>query len=206
MLGDPAVLLLDEPANGLDPEGIQWVRAFLKALAGQGRTVFVSSHLLAEMALMADDLVVIGRGRLHRPDDGRRVRGPEHAELGGGPQPRGRPARAAAGGRRRDGSNRGDSGPCTCYGAGRGRRSASWPSPTASCSTSSPPTRARSRRPSSRRRRTPRSSGPARPPPLPAVRSAPGPAGSPPPPPPAGMPPPPPMEVTDDRRHRAPSG
>ncbi len=64
LLGDPAVILLDEPANGLDPEGIQWVRAFLKALAGQGRTVFVSSHLLAEMALMADDLVVIGRGAL----------------------------------------------------------------------------------------------------------------------------------------------
>lgn len=64
MLGDPRVLLLDEPANGLDPEGIQWVREFLKVLANQGRTVFVSSHLLAEMALMADDLVVIGRGRL----------------------------------------------------------------------------------------------------------------------------------------------
>ena len=64
MLGDPPVVLLDEPANGLDPEGIQWVRAFLKALANQGRTIFVSSHLLAEMALMADDLVVIGRGRL----------------------------------------------------------------------------------------------------------------------------------------------
>ena len=64
LLGDPRVILLDEPANGLDPEGIQWVRAFLKALANQGRTIFVSSHLLAEMALMADDLVVIGRGRL----------------------------------------------------------------------------------------------------------------------------------------------
>ena len=64
LLGDPGVVLLDEPANGLDPEGIQWVRAFLKALANQGRTIFVSSHLLAEMALMADDLVVIGRGRL----------------------------------------------------------------------------------------------------------------------------------------------
>ncbi len=64
MLGDPEILLLDEPANGLDPEGIQWVRAFLKALAAQGRTVFVSSHLLGEMSLMADDLVVIGKGRL----------------------------------------------------------------------------------------------------------------------------------------------
>jgi ABC-2 type transport system ATP-binding protein len=64
LLGDPHVLLLDEPANGLDPEGILWVRTFLKHLAGQGRTVFVSSHLLAEMSLIAEALVVIGRGRL----------------------------------------------------------------------------------------------------------------------------------------------
>jgi len=64
LLGDPATLLLDEPANGLDPEGIQWVRNLLTYLAGHGRTIFVSSHLLAEMALIADALVVIGRGRL----------------------------------------------------------------------------------------------------------------------------------------------
>jgi ABC-2 type transport system ATP-binding protein len=64
LLGDPPTLILDEPANGLDPHGIQWLRDVLKALAAQGRTVFVSSHLLAEMALMADELVVIGRGRL----------------------------------------------------------------------------------------------------------------------------------------------
>ncbi|HEX9259365.1 MAG TPA: ATP-binding cassette domain-containing protein, partial [Acidimicrobiales bacterium] len=64
LLGDPEMLLLDEPANGLDPEGIQWIRTFLQYLAGQGRTVFVSSHLLAEMSQMADDLVVIGKGRL----------------------------------------------------------------------------------------------------------------------------------------------
>ena len=64
LLGDPAVLLLDEPVNGLDPEGIIWVRNLLKALAAEGRTVFVSSHLMAEMALTADHLVVIGRGRL----------------------------------------------------------------------------------------------------------------------------------------------
>ena len=64
LLGDPGVLLLDEPVNGLDPEGIIWVRNLLKALAGEGRTVFVSSHLMAEMALTADHLVVIGRGRL----------------------------------------------------------------------------------------------------------------------------------------------
>jgi len=64
MLGDPHTLVLDEPANGLDPQGIQWLRGLLRHLAGQGRSVFVSSHLLAEMALLADRLVVIGRGRL----------------------------------------------------------------------------------------------------------------------------------------------
>ena len=64
MLGDPKVLILDEPANGLDPEGIRWIRDFLSYLASQGRSVFVSSHLLSEMALMADHLVVIGQGRL----------------------------------------------------------------------------------------------------------------------------------------------
>ena len=64
MLGDPRTLLFDEPANGLDPEGMRWIREFLKALAAQGRAVFVSSHLLSEVSLMADRLVVIGRGRL----------------------------------------------------------------------------------------------------------------------------------------------
>lgn len=64
MLGDPRTLLFDEPANGLDPEGVRWIREFLKVLASQGRTVFVSSHQLAEMSLMADRLVVIGQGRL----------------------------------------------------------------------------------------------------------------------------------------------
>ncbi|MFV8381604.1 ABC transporter ATP-binding protein [Corynebacterium hindlerae] len=64
LLGDPGVLLLDEPVNGLDPEGIRWVRSFLKALAAEGRSVFVSSHMLSEMALTADDLVVIGQGKL----------------------------------------------------------------------------------------------------------------------------------------------
>lgn len=64
MLGDPPVLIFDEPVNGLDPEGIRWVRTFMRTMAGQGRTVFVSSHLLAEMANTADRLVVIGRGRL----------------------------------------------------------------------------------------------------------------------------------------------
>jgi ABC-2 type transport system ATP-binding protein len=64
LLGDPGVLLLDEPVNGLDPEGIRWIRGLLRTLAGQGRTVFVSSHLISEMALTADHLVVVGRGRL----------------------------------------------------------------------------------------------------------------------------------------------
>jgi ABC-2 type transport system ATP-binding protein len=64
MLGDPQVLVLDEPVNGLDPEGILWIRNLMKALAAQGRTVFVSSHLMNEMAVTADHLIVIGRGRL----------------------------------------------------------------------------------------------------------------------------------------------
>ena len=64
LLGDPAVLILDEPVNGLDPEGIRWIRELLRSLAGQGRTVFVSSHLMSEMAQTADHLIVVGRGRL----------------------------------------------------------------------------------------------------------------------------------------------
>ena len=64
MIGDPRVLILDEPANGLDPEGIRWMRDFLRAFASQGRTVFVSSHLLSEMELLADDLIIIAAGRL----------------------------------------------------------------------------------------------------------------------------------------------
>jgi ABC-2 type transport system ATP-binding protein len=64
LLGDPDTVMLDEPVNGLDPEGIRWIRNLLKALAAEGRTVFVSSHLMAEMALTAEHLIVIGRGRL----------------------------------------------------------------------------------------------------------------------------------------------
>jgi ABC-2 type transport system ATP-binding protein len=64
LLGDPHTLLLDEPVNGLDPEGIHWIRSLLRGLAAEGRTVFVSSHLMSEMALTADHLIVIGRGRL----------------------------------------------------------------------------------------------------------------------------------------------
>ena len=64
LLGDPQILMFDEPVNGLDPEGIHWIRNLMKSLAAQGRTVFVSSHLMSEMALTADHLVVIGQGRL----------------------------------------------------------------------------------------------------------------------------------------------
>jgi ABC-2 type transport system ATP-binding protein len=64
LLGDPPVLLLDEPVNGLDPEGIRWIRGLLRSLAGQGRAVLVSSHLMSELEGNADHLVVIGRGRL----------------------------------------------------------------------------------------------------------------------------------------------
>ncbi|WP_063794489.1 ABC transporter ATP-binding protein, partial [Kitasatospora sp. MBT63] len=64
LLGDPEILMFDEPVNGLDPEGILWIRNLMKGLASEGRTVFVSSHLMSEMALTADHLVVIGKGRL----------------------------------------------------------------------------------------------------------------------------------------------
>ncbi|MFI6051638.1 ABC transporter ATP-binding protein [Streptomyces violascens] len=93
LLGDPQVLLFDEPVNGLDPEGILWVRNLMKQLASEGRTVFVSSHLMSEMALTADHLIVIGRGQLladmritdfisHNSADFARVRTPgtDHAQ------------------------------------------------------------------------------------------------------------------------------
>ena len=64
LLGDPQVLLFDEPVNGLDPEGILWIRTLMRSLAGEGKTILVSSHLMSEMALTADHLLVIGRGRL----------------------------------------------------------------------------------------------------------------------------------------------
>src|SRR4029077_16375255 len=66
LLGDPDVLILDEPANGLDPEGIRWMRDLLKSLADQGRTVLVSSHLLSEMQVLADDVVIVAAGQLIR--------------------------------------------------------------------------------------------------------------------------------------------
>ncbi len=64
LLGDPATVILDEPANGLDPEGIRWIRNLLKRLASEGKTVFLSSHLMSEMSQTAEHLIVIGRGRL----------------------------------------------------------------------------------------------------------------------------------------------
>ena len=64
LLGDPGVLLFDEPVNGLDPDGVRWIRELMRALAAEGRTVLISSHLMSEMALTADHIVVVGRGRL----------------------------------------------------------------------------------------------------------------------------------------------
>jgi ABC-2 type transport system ATP-binding protein len=92
LLGDPATLVLDEPVNGLDPEGVHWIRNLLKRLAAEGRTIFVSSHLMSEMSLTADHLIVIGRGRLiadlpidefvRRASGARvRVRSPQASEL-----------------------------------------------------------------------------------------------------------------------------
>ncbi|SNR27318.1 ABC-2 type transport system ATP-binding protein [Haloechinothrix alba] len=92
LLGDPEVLMFDEPVNGLDPEGILWIRRFMHRLADEGRTVFVSSHLLSEMALTAQDLVVIGKGELiaqcstadfvsRATEDAVKVRSPQLAEF-----------------------------------------------------------------------------------------------------------------------------
>jgi len=92
LLGDPGVLVLDEPSNGLDPQGIAWLRDLLRHLAGEGRTVLVSSHLLAEMAQTVDDVVIVSRGRLRvqgplstltaQAHSSMRVRTPEAARLG----------------------------------------------------------------------------------------------------------------------------
>src|SRR5205823_11380126 len=94
LLGDPATLVLDEPVNGLDPQGILWIRNLLRGLAGEGRTVFVSSHLMSEMAQTAEHLIVVGKGRLIADTSVReftdaasrntvRVRTPQASELRG---------------------------------------------------------------------------------------------------------------------------
>ncbi len=96
LLGDPATVILDEPANGLDPEGIRWIRNLLKGLAAEGRTVFLSSHLMSEMEQTAEHLIVIGRGRLIADTQRRRVRRAGVLRRAGP-----RPLAAAAGARRR---------------------------------------------------------------------------------------------------------
>ncbi len=115
LLGDPRVLLLDEPVNGLDPEGVLWIRNLMKYLAGQGKTILVSSHLMNEMAVTADRLIVIGKGRLiadastsdviaHGTEKSVLVRSPDAARLAelvtaaGGEVAHGNPASAAVGG------------------------------------------------------------------------------------------------------------
>jgi ABC-2 type transport system ATP-binding protein len=89
LLGDPAILMFDEPVNGLDPEGIAWIRGLMRSLAAEGRTVFVSSHLMSEMENTADHLLVIGRGRLIADDTmaGFIARGTGQAVLVRTPQP-----------------------------------------------------------------------------------------------------------------------
>jgi ABC-2 type transport system ATP-binding protein len=93
LLGDPGVVMFDEPVNGLDPDGVRWIRGLMRSLAADGRTVLLSSHLMSEMALTADRLVIIGRGRLiadtsvrdlaDRFQQGVLVRSPRAAELAG---------------------------------------------------------------------------------------------------------------------------
>ena len=87
LLGDPRTLILDEPVNGLDPEGVQWVRQLVRALAAEGRTVFLSSHLMSETSQTADHLLVIGRGRIIEPgggaEPGRPTRTSRHRQRAG---------------------------------------------------------------------------------------------------------------------------
>ena len=134
LLGDPGTLILDEPANGLDPHGIHWLRDMLRALAAEGRTVLVSSHLLSEMSLMADELVVVGRGRMiynGKVDGFVReftrstvlVRSPR-ADAAGGRSPRRR--------RRRRGAGRATT-RCGCSGPRRPRSATSRSTPGSRC-------------------------------------------------------------------------
>jgi ABC-2 type transport system ATP-binding protein len=108
LLGDPAVLIFDEPVNGLDPDGIHWVRTLMRTLAAEGRTVLVSSHLMSEMSLTADHLLVIGKGRLiadtsvdefvrSSSQQSVHVRSPQAAELGARCREAGATVRAGTG-------------------------------------------------------------------------------------------------------------
>ena len=117
LLGDPQTIILDEPVNGLDPEGVVWVRNLVKYLASEGRTVFLSSHLMSEMAVTADHLIVIGRGRIiaDAPDPG------HHHRQGPEPHPRPhRPAGPAHAPARRRRRLRGGAGKRTARGHGPG--------------------------------------------------------------------------------------
>ena len=148
LLGDPKTLILDEPSNGLDPEGIRWIRNLLRSLAAEGRTILVSSHLMSEMSMMADWLIVVGRGRLiadttvegfvHLASgDAVRVRTPDLARLRS-------LAEALEGVTVKDDETATQ--PRSRSRASRARRSASSPPRTASCCTSSHPSRRRWRR------------------------------------------------------------
>ena len=92
LLGDPDVLILDEPSNGLDPQGIAWLRDFMRYLAGEGRTVLVSSHLLAEMAQTIDNAVIVSFGQLKAQGTLEEITGGHDGRRHAGPHPRGRPA------------------------------------------------------------------------------------------------------------------
>ena len=134
LLGDPPVLVLDEPANGLDPQGIRWLRTFLRGLAAEGRTVLVSSHVLPEVEQTADDVLVIARGRLLRSGSlvalqsegggGTRVRTPDGERLVELLTGAGLPGRWL--------------GPRSCWSRPRPRRSGSSRRPTGSCCTAWP--------------------------------------------------------------------
>ena len=102
LLGDPSTVMFDEPVNGLDPDGILWIRNLMKDLAQQGRAVFVSSHLMSEMALTAEHLVVIGKGRLIADETRARLHRPRPAARRHRPLPAGRAAARARHRRRRD--------------------------------------------------------------------------------------------------------
>ena len=136
LLGDPHTVILDEPANGLDPEGIRWIRDVLVHLARQGTTVLVSSHLLSEIALMADDLVVIGRGRLIEQGPVEPVHRPPRRRGGCASARRSRrrsPSSCAAAGAHVRAGWRPTASTSTAW---RSSGSASWPPQPASCCTS----------------------------------------------------------------------